>query len=86
MDPTSLAAIGARLRSFRDILGITQHTFAKWAGLTQQALAQYESGKRKPTVDIAAAFCDTYGLTLDYIYRGDVRGLSQERLRSLVIG
>ena len=86
MDLTSAAAIGARLRSFRDMLGLTQHTFAKRAGLTQQALAQYESGKRKPAVDIAAALCDTYGLTLDYIYRGDVRGLSQERLRAVLIG
>jgi hypothetical protein len=25
-------------------------------------------------------------LTLDYIYRGDVRGLSQERLRAVLIG
>jgi len=86
MDPTSPAAIGARLRAFRDRLGLTQHTFARRAGLTQQALAQYESGKRKPAVDIATAFCDTYGLTLDYIYRGDVRGLSQERLRAVLIG
>ena len=86
MDPTSPAAIGARLRSFRDILGLTQHTFARRAGLTQQALAQYESGKRRPTVEIAAAFCDTYGLTLDYIYRGDVRGLPRELLREVLIG
>lgn len=39
--------------------------------------SNFEGGKRRITLDVAVKLCDRYGLTLDWIYRGDPSGLPQ---------
>jgi transcriptional regulator with XRE-family HTH domain len=68
-------AIGKRLRAFRDLTGLSQKEFAARAGILDTTYNQYERGVSQPKIEYAYALCDTYGLTLDWIYSGDTAGL-----------
>lgn len=68
-------AIGARLLLTRQALGLAQNEFAERAGLATNTYNQYETGKNIPSIPMAHAICDAFGLTLDWIYRGDQSGL-----------
>ena len=65
------AHIAARLRHTREALGLNQTEFAMRANLSQNRYNQYESGVRPLTIDAAHRICDEYGVTLDWLYRGD---------------
>ena len=52
-----------------------QAEFAERAGIARNAYNQYEQAKRLPRVDVAEKLCDTYDLTLDWIFRGSQAGL-----------
>lgn len=39
---------------------------------------QYETGKNAPNMEAAHKLCDTYKLSLDWIYRGDTSSLRRE--------
>lgn len=78
MDPfegISKRAIGNRLALTREALELRQGEFCKRAGIAQNTYSQFESGKKRPSVDNAIALCEVYGLTLDWIYRGDPSGM-----------
>lgn len=76
-DPSSVEAIGNRLALTRQALGYTQATMAKLMGSTTagQAFANYESGLRKIAVTHAIKLCQTCGLTLEWIYLGQMHNL-----------
>ena len=63
--------IATRLRHTREALGVNQREFAMRAHLSQNRYNQYESGSRPLTIDAAHKICDEYGVTLDWLYRGD---------------
>jgi len=71
-DPSSSAAIGARLAMTRHSLGATQAEMAKLMGSVTngQAWGNYESGRRCISIGHALELCRTCGLSLDWIYRG----------------
>lgn len=69
-------AIARRLRATRAALAAdNQQEFGDRAGISQSNYSQYENGHKRPSIDNAIALCDTYNLTLDWIYRGDPSGL-----------
>jgi transcriptional regulator with XRE-family HTH domain len=71
-------AIGARLRAVR--LGFSELNQKEWAGRHGFSETQYnnwETGTRRIPVECAEKLCNTYGLTLDFIYRGRRDGLSE---------
>lgn len=68
-------AIGKRLKAIREITKLSQKDFAARAGIRDTTYNQYERGVSQPKVEYAYALCDTYGLTLDWIYNGDPSGL-----------
>ena len=73
---TELAMIvGERLRVTRHVLGLGPRTFAEPAGLEADTYKQIESGERALSVEEATAICRAYGLTLDWVFRGDPSGL-----------
>ena len=72
---TSLDAIGRRLQLVRRVHGMAQNEFCARAGLATNTYNQYEKGKKRPSVENAIALCEQYGLTLDWIYRGETAGL-----------
>ena len=74
-DLRSKQAIGTRLELTRRALGLAQGEFAERAGLSRNAYNQYETGTNRPQLEAAFKLCDTYRLTLDWIYFGDPSGL-----------
>lgn len=70
-----MSAIGKRLELTRQVYGLAQGDFCAKAKIAPNTYNQYERGKKRPTVENAIALCDTYDLTLDWIYRGDPSGL-----------
>ena len=71
-------SIGERLELVRNILGKSQNAFATEAGIAGNTYSQYKTGTNTPNLDEAHKLCDCWGLTLDWIYRGDARGLSPD--------
>ena len=69
------AAIGARLRAARETFGLSQAQFADRAKISRSRFNQYETGTRALTLAAAHALCDEYGLTLDWLLRGNRAGL-----------
>jgi transcriptional regulator with XRE-family HTH domain len=87
---TGLAAIGRRLELTRQVIGVQQNEFCERARIATNTYNQYERGKKRPSLENALKLCETYGLTLDWIYRGDpsalrysmadaIKALKQER-------
>ncbi len=81
-DRTS-AGIAARLKISRDVLGFSQKEFADNAEITRTNYNHAETGRHRPSVNISIKLRDTYGLTLDWIYLGDVGSL-QHRLAEAI--
>jgi transcriptional regulator with XRE-family HTH domain len=68
--------VARRLILSRLALGMTPGEFAAKAGLTQSNYSQYENLWRSLSLRAAMSLCSTYGLTLDWLYRGEASGLS----------
>lgn len=62
-DPAPTYAAGL-IRSARDIAGLTQAQFAARAGVTQQAVSAYETGRMDPTVDTLLRLIEAAGLEM----------------------
>jgi plasmid maintenance system antidote protein VapI len=70
--------IGGRLEQLRNLLSdLTQKEWAEKHGFTPTQYNNWVNGGRRISIDAAIVLCDTYGLTLDYIYRGRVDGVPQ---------
>lgn len=76
--PHSLAEIAKRLRLLREALDNTQASMASLAGVTPAAWGNYESGLRRIRVDEALRLCSALGVTLDWVYRGNMSQLPIE--------
>ena len=79
VDPTSLPEIGARLALTRRALGHTQAKMASLMGSSTsgQAWENYEAGRRRISIDHALALHRTVGLTLPWIYEGELDTLER---------
>lgn len=64
-----------RLLMLREHLGITQAEFARSVAISPTRMNNFETGFRRLTLDVASKICDRYGVTLDWLYRGDPSGL-----------
>jgi transcriptional regulator with XRE-family HTH domain len=78
-----VADVAFRLRMTREAIGLEQGEFADRAGIARNAYNQYEQALRIPRLDIAVKICETYGLTLDWIFRGELSGLPFNMARAL---
>lgn len=67
--------IGARLKALRLALGMSQVEFYTLAGIAQNAYSQYESGERLLTLPQAIKIREKFGVTLDWLFQGDVSGM-----------
>ncbi len=75
-DPTDVNAIARRLIATRLALGFpSQVEFCAAAGIPYNTWNNYETARGRPKLDIAVQLCTRFGLTLDWIYRGDPSGL-----------
>lgn len=70
--------IGSRLQLLREAFSeMNKSDWAERHGFAQSQYLMWERGARRITVDEAQRLADQYGLTLDWIYRGRVDGLSE---------
>ena len=76
-------SIGERLELVRHALGKNQKAFASAAGVGSSAYSQYKTGTNGPALEEAHKLCDRWGLTLDWIYRGDTRGLAPDLVATI---
>lgn len=70
--------IGARLRSVRE--AFTQdgvRAFARRMNVPVMSISGWETGARRISIDAAERYCDMFGVTLDWIYRGRRDGLAE---------
>lgn len=77
------AGVGRRLALTRRAFGFTQGEFADPAGMSQPQYSQFEVGKRLLTLPYALQLCDQYGLSLDWLYRGDPSALAFSLVQKL---
>jgi len=76
--------IGLRLQAVRECLSdANQKEWAEKMGYNPTQYNNWEKGTRRIPVDSAERLCNKFGLTLDYIYRGRVDGLSENLRKSL---
>ena len=74
---TEFAHIGERLERIRTSLStLNQVDWASKHGFSTTQWNNWEVGARRISLDAAMRLCDTYGLTLDFIYRGRREALS----------
>ena len=67
--------IARRLVALRGALKLNQSAFAQLIDVSQPAVNNYESGLRRPDIDVAIKVQMRTGVTLDWIYLGDRSGL-----------
>lgn len=70
--------IAERLRLTRIALGLTQASIGRLAGISYQAWNNYEKARKRISIDQALLLCRSTGLTLDWIYQGDIRSLPHD--------
>lgn len=69
-DGAEHAAVAARIKSLRVKEGLNQATFAQSLGVKVTQYNNWETGLRQPSVAAAIKICETYGVTLDWLFRG----------------
>jgi transcriptional regulator with XRE-family HTH domain len=69
---TSAIEVGKRLRLVREALKMSQTALCRLAGITPQAWNNAETGDNLLTVTNAAKLCRVTGITMDWIYLGQV--------------
>ncbi len=70
-----LQAIAGRLKAARLALGLSQKDIYEAIGVKAAAWSHWESGKRMPDPTVMFKFYRLHGITLEWIYGGDPRGL-----------
>ena len=84
---TSPEYVAKRLQLFRKSLGMRQVDLARELGWSQQKWGQWENARRTPNIPDMIELAERYGVTLDYIYRGDMSRLPEwmaKKIRELV--
>jgi transcriptional regulator with XRE-family HTH domain len=75
--------IARRLVVLRQALGYNQTAFAALIGTTPSAVNNYESGFRRPSLEVARDIVLRTGATLDWLYLGNRGGLPAHLLARL---
>ena len=76
--------IGARLERLMLAMGVpSQAAWARRHGFNATQLNNWISGVRRIPVEHAETLCESYGVDLDWIYRGRLSGLSESLRNSL---
>lgn len=76
--------IGLRLEAALAGLEINQTEVADYLGVSPNRINQYIRGKRFTDVVLMTKICERYGVTLDWIYRGDPSGLKSSVAEKII--
>ena len=77
--------VARRLKRFREAvwMGKSQRTFARHIGCSPARWNNYEGGDRRLDIEVALTLRAMFGVTLEWLYAGDPRGLASH-LRTLL--
>lgn len=81
--PYQFADMGARLKRLRESQKVSQKVWSEMHGFNATQYNNWERGERRIPVEHAERLSDAYGLTLDFIYRGRLDGLSEYARRAI---
>ena len=65
-----------RIDLTREALDITVRDITEETGISKSSWNNYVKGRSRPNVEDAIRFSVRYGVTLDWLYRGDLSGVS----------
>jgi transcriptional regulator with XRE-family HTH domain len=78
MDPAyHRQQVGRRLKTAIQALGLSQAAVARELAVSPQKLGNWIRGDHYPDEWFVLRFCNRYGVTTDYLYRGLTPGLQQ---------
>jgi len=81
---SSAEAVGRRIRILREAKGWPgQGPFAALLDVSQSRLSNWETQGFMIPPDMAVKLCSLTGATTDYIYRGDLSGLSASLIQAI---
>lgn len=69
--PPSGNMLGRRIRARRDAIGLTQEKLARACGVSRAAVAQWESGVTRPSLDNLVKAADALSVWLSWLTTGD---------------
>lgn len=67
----SKSDFGKRLKSQRAMFNISQEKLAEIIGCSTQYVYQIEAGKCKPSIDALLSISDYFGVSIDYLLKGN---------------
>lgn len=70
--------VGRNLRWVREIVADNITGCARMMGVDPGTWHMWETGKRYPDIEVMTRFCQEIGITLDYLYRSDLRGVRED--------
>lgn len=80
---SDLGAIARRVVAARLAIGMRHTDLVQVSGVTSPQLANWEGGKTRPRIDQLALVLPILGVTSDWVYFGDDRGLTWEKREAL---
>jgi len=79
------AQVGSRIRSTRELMGLTRERFAELCDISDSFLADVELGKKSPTVRTLNKICVAAKISAEYIVSGTAPdGTVDERYTAVV--
>ncbi len=75
--------IGERLQRLRSVFNVTQKELCDATAIATSRLNQWEQGVHPPSLEGAQQLRLTYGITLDWLYNGDPRGMAHDLVTRL---
>nr|PZN02741.1 MAG: XRE family transcriptional regulator [Bacillota bacterium] len=76
--------IGERIKSLREERKITQQELARYLGVSQKTISNYENGERSPDPDTLRKIADYFDVTVDYLLgRSNHRQLTRKDERDI---
>ena len=64
---SNLSDIGAKLRTLREGIGLSQAKFGKIAGIPQATINRYETGYSAAPIKVLIWYADYFDVSLDYL-------------------
>lgn len=76
--------VGIRLQQSLIAIGKKPAEIARNFGVSQQRLSNYMTGARPLDIDLAMKLSARFGITLDWLYMGDMKSLPYELAQRIV--
>ena len=73
--------IEERIQALRKEKGLSQEQFADVLGVSRQAVSKWEMGQSMPEIDKLIAMSQLFGVTIDYILKGEAPPVANENER-----